>query len=80
MILIGKEGNFGKRSDEYYSTQNIPYNYKSLMHYQAYAGSTNDKPTIEPLDDRIPLEDLGSAKDIGEYEILHLKKWYCGGE
>ena len=50
------------------------------MHYQAYAGSTNDRPTIEPLDDRIPLEDLGSEKDIGEYELFHIKKWYCGGK
>lgn len=61
------------------TTQGVPYDYKSIMHYEYLAASKNSQPTMEPLNPNITLEDLGSALAPTEYDYLHLNLLYCQG-
>ena len=66
--------------DEAMSTTNdLPYDYDSIMHYDAYAFSRNDRPTIEPLDDSISLDRLGQRTHLSELDLDHIKELYCQG-
>jgi hypothetical protein len=46
--VTGRENNFqkAKKGEEY--GQGVEYDYRSVMHYSAYAFSQNNKPTIQP--------------------------------
>jgi len=64
----GAEFQFSKVSSNVTSTYNIPYNYRSIMHYSAWAFSTNGKPTMTPKPGHgITAEEVGRG-DIWEYE------------
>jgi len=58
---------FQKVSSNVSSTYDIPYNYKSVMHYSAWAFSTNTQPTMIPKKSGVDLKDLGNG-EIWEYE------------
>ena len=63
------------------ATQNVPYEFKSIMHYGAYAGCIDaTKPTIIPiLKYNVSLAELGSSKLPTEYDYLHINLLYCAG-
>ena len=49
--FLGKEnGNFFMYSGSEGETFGLPYDYKSIMHYQEYSSSKNGQITIETLD------------------------------
>ena len=78
--LIGYETNFRKREEDEVNDQGIPYNYYSIMHYNAYTYSSNDKPTLVPLDHNVPVEILGTASYPSNLDLLHINTMYCDGE
>ncbi|CAL8147153.1 unnamed protein product [Orchesella dallaii] len=45
-VIPGKEHNFKKYSYQEVTTYNVTYDTKSLMHYDSYAFSGNEKPTM----------------------------------
>jgi len=48
-IQAGMENNFNKYTNSFVDTQNTPYDYGSVMHYERDAFSLNNLPTIEPI-------------------------------
>ena len=64
------------------ATQNVPYEFKSIMHYDAFAASINDsEPTIIPFPwYNVSLHELGSSTVPTEYDYLHINLLYCEGE
>ena len=82
MLLIhitGLESNFEVTSTAFVTTQGVPYDIRSIMHYSAYAFSRNNQPTIEPIDSRIPLRDLGQRNGFTASDVQHVNALYCGG-
>ena len=62
------------------TTQQVPYDIKSLMHYTAFAFTKDStKPTIVPLDPQIKLESLGSSHIPTYFDLLHINFLYCKG-
>ena len=60
LFFKGFESNFEKVSSAYATTQGVPYDYGSVMHYGAYSFSRNGQPTIEPVQSSgVDLDDLG---------------------
>ena len=57
----------------------MDYDFDSIMHYDAYAFSSNQRPTIQPMDDKISLDRLGQRQKLSEIDIAHLKELYCKG-
>jgi len=51
------------------------YDYRSIMHYKAYAFSKNNKPTIKPIDKKYILEDLGNYK-LSDIDCLKIGDIY----
>lgn len=62
------------------TTQGLPYDVRSIMHYSAYAFSHNGMPTIEPVDTSILLSDLGQRQALTTLDIKHIQSLYCNGE
>lgn len=79
--LSGLESQFDITRLSYVTTQGIPYDFKSVMHYGAYAFSIDRSrlPTIEPLDSSIPLSELGQREGFSPSDIVHVNTLYCGG-
>ena len=77
-ILIGYTHVFGRGEYTLYSQQ-LPYQYDSIMHFTAYQHSLNDQPTIEPLNMDIPSEFLGSRNEASFWDYLHINLLYCDG-
>ena len=61
------------------TTNNIPYDFDSIMHYDAYAFSRNNEPTIEPLSDTVSLGRLGQRSQLSQYDLDHVRELYCRG-
>ncbi len=73
----GTESNFGKVSASIASTQGVPYDYTSIMHYDAWAFSRNRQPTIEPKDNSVPLNNIGQRNDFSGKDLQHINALYC---
>ena len=71
--------NFQTVPESMSTTNGIPYDFDSIMHYDAYAFTRNDEPTIEPLDDTISLDRLGQRNRLSQYDLDHIKELYCEG-
>ena len=71
--------NFQLVNEAMSTTNDVPYDYDSIMHYDAYAFSRNDRPTIEPLDDSISLDRLGQRTHLSKLDLDHIKELYCQG-
>lgn len=71
------EHNFDKYSTSQVSTFNTPYDYKSIMHYSAYAFSTNGRPTIEPKNGMSPNE-LGQRAGLSASDAQKINNMYKG--
>lgn len=72
-IEDGKELNFNKYSSTYVSHFNVSYDYNSVMHYGAYAGSKNGLPTIVPLDSTAS---IGQRVGLSRKDIEKINKMY----
>ena len=55
----------------------MPYDYGSIMHYSAYAFTSNNEPTILPVDPGVPLQILGQRTRLSEEDIQHIEALYC---
>lgn len=66
--------NFNKYSDVEVKYK-MDYEYESIMHYEYNAfAKSKELTSIKPLDDSIPLSNLGSAKKAGIFTNNDLKK------
>jgi len=76
-MLSGFQDNFKIVEGGDSSTQDLDYDYDSLMHYDAFAFSTNSLPTITPVDDSVPLTRLGQRTLLSATDVRHIKAMYC---
>lgn len=72
-IKSGTEHNFQIESN---SRAVGAYDFDSIMHYPAYAFSTNGQPTIRPKNTSIPLSRLGAAKTLSSGDIAGIRSLY----
>ena len=63
-----------------HSSQGIPYDYLSIMHYSAFDKSKNGRMTIKPVNSSVSPDVLGSAPSPTPYDYLHIKLTYCEGK
>ena len=79
-LLAGFQDNFKIVEDGETSTQGMAYDFDSVMHYDAYAFSSNHRPTITPLDRTVRLGRLGQRRLLSSTDIAHLKAMYPKGQ
>ena len=62
---------------DFTTTQNLPYDYASIMHYShsTYSG----KSELVPRNRSIPLDYISSAEEPTELDYLHINLAYCNG-
>ena len=78
--FTGYEANFNPATPGSATTQGIPYDYDSIMHYNAYAFSRDSsQPTIEPKSQNISLNRLGQRRGFSQLDLHHVNVLYCGG-
>ena len=70
---------YKKLSEKCVTTQGVPYDYHSIMHYSCFFGSKNSWPTLLPLVS-MDTKEVGVAELPSEYDYLHINLLYCGGE
>uniref|UniRef100_A0AB38ZEH9 Metalloendopeptidase n=1 Tax=Oncocephalus sp. TaxID=2944721 RepID=A0AB38ZEH9_9HEMI len=75
-IKDGHQKNFVKGSDKEFTTFDIPYNYKSVMHYPAVSFSKNGEPTILPLDPTVDISILGQRKEVTKLDLEKINRMY----
>jgi hypothetical protein len=75
--LLGRERNFEIASPRLVTTQDLPYDISSVMHYSAYAFSRNRRPTIIPVDPSIALSALGQRQGMTSLDVQHVHRLYC---
>lgn len=75
--ITGVESNFYSVSSAFVTTQGVPYDYDSIMHYGAYAFSRNSRPTITPLVKDFPLRRLGQRERLSTRDVEHIHTLYC---
>ncbi|CAF4621965.1 unnamed protein product [Rotaria sp. Silwood1] len=73
-IINGTEFNFQKYTWEDIDTLMIPYDYGSVMHYQANAFSSNGLPTIIATKNSSAV--LGQRIGMGPSDILEVQRYY----
>ena len=81
VLSTGFESNFERENTGHSTTQGIPYDYDSIMHYEAFAFSRDiSQPTIEPVNRSISLNRLGQRRGFSELDLHHVNVLYCGGK
>jgi hypothetical protein len=67
------ENNFNKYTNSFVDTQNSPYDYGSVMHYERDAFTSNGLPTIEPIESGAQIgQRIGmSPIDIEEVRLFY---------
>ena len=73
----GVESNFDKVSSAFVTTQGVPYDFQSLMHYGPYSFTRNGRPTIEPRDPSVSLSSLGQRNGFSQRDLTHVNVLYC---
>ena len=71
------ESNFDKVSSAFVTTQGVPYDFQSLMHYGPYSFTRNGRPTIEPRDPSVSLSSLGQRNGFSQRDLTHVNVLYC---
>ena len=61
------------------TSQGLPYDFSSVMHFQHNAFALPHKSTLKPLSLRTPNEELGSSITGTEFDFLHINLLYCQG-
>ena len=63
------------------SSQHVPYDYSSVMHFRhdAFSPEMRDKSTVLPRNEAIPKIKLGSSYTGTNLDFLHINLLYCGG-
>eukprot|EP00092_Neocalanus_flemingeri_P090031 GFUD01114013.1.p1 GENE.GFUD01114013.1~~GFUD01114013.1.p1 ORF type:complete len:282 (+),score=59.87 GFUD01114013.1:35-880(+) len=74
-IVEGSEYNFLKGNNTEWSNFDLPYDYKSVMHYGSFAFSKNRQMTIKTKDPQMQ-DVIGTAKGVSEQDIQLIKKMY----
>lgn len=69
--------NFKKVPETLISSLNVPYDYDSVVHYSAYAFSTNKKATIEAIGDKKFNSRMGQRKAFSQGDIDKVNAMYC---
>jgi hypothetical protein len=72
-IQSGKEHNFDKYENSFVDTKNVPYDYGSVMHYEADAFTSNGLPTIEPIE---PGVQIGQRVWMSPIDIAEVRLFY----
>jgi hypothetical protein len=76
-IISGMEYNFDKlpanRADAFGA-----YDFNSLMHYDAYAFSSNRQPTMVPVSSSVALNSFGRATNLSAGDIAAINHYYPG--
>ena len=73
------EGNFHVQENS--TTQQLPYDFESIMHFQHNAFSINpSKSTLIPISPGVSFNQMGTSKNGTTLDFLHVKLLYCGGE
>ncbi|XP_073703909.1 meprin A subunit beta-like [Garra rufa] len=74
-IITGNERNFNKYSKNVSTTQDTPYDYYSVMHYDKNALSNGNGSTI--ITKRPEFQDvIGQLLEMSEYDVIELNKLY----
>ena len=60
-------------------SQNLPYDYASVMHYRHSSHSKTGRPVIIPRRRSIPITYLSSSPVPTDLDYLHINLLYCGG-
>ena len=72
-IQSGMAHNFDKYDNTVVNTQNTPYDYASVMHYESDAFSINGLPTIEPLQSGVT---VGQRDNMSSIDIQEVRMFY----
>ncbi|CAF1451474.1 unnamed protein product [Adineta ricciae] len=72
-ILTDEQRNFEKYDNKFLNTFNTSYDYSSIMHYGRYVFSSNDLPTIEPLQANVI---IGQRNNMSSTDILEVRLLY----
>ena len=76
-IKNGKEDNFARYSRGEVSTLELPYDLRSVMHYDARAFSRNGRPTIVPVNsNNARLAELGQDDGMTKLDVKKLNTLY----
>ena len=62
-----------------FTSQGLPYDYFTMMHFKACSYSKKGLPTIIPLNPYVNKVDLGKNVHPGKLDYLHLNFLYCDG-
>lgn len=75
IISKEKQVNFAKHITGWQNLMDLPYDYRSVMHYSAYTFSKLPTlPTLKPKDKKVRLKELGRAKVVGTLTDIDKKK------
>lgn len=72
---LGKEFNFRKVSKEESSTNGVPYDYSSVMHYGKNAFSNGNGSTIITKDPNLQ-DVIGQRLEVSPSDVLELNRLY----
>jgi hypothetical protein len=73
-LKLGTENNFAKYGPVDIDTLGVPYDYGSVMHYDAYGFSWNGLPTIIPTKNASAV--LGQRVGMSAFDILEIQRYY----
>ena len=76
-MTVGFENQFTMLSTNMATTQGVPYDFGSIMHYSARAFSRNNEPTIRPRSSSVSLNSLGQRDVLSSRDIQHINRLYC---
>lgn len=74
-IQVGRENNFERLEGNFVTTQDLIYDYLSIMHYRATAFTSNGQPTISTIDIAFQSE-IGQRGGLSETDIEHVNRLY----
>ena len=77
IALAGFEEKF--RIENRTTSQGLPYDFSSIMHFRHNAFSRDNKSTVFPRSHTIPKTFLGMSATGTDLDFLHLNILYCGG-